>query len=59
MPCLRPNPLGGKLFWREFHAGAVGTDHTVCPLPQRRGLASKMASRAATGSFEIGSIVSK
>ncbi|MBN1546936.1 MAG: hypothetical protein JW902_09775, partial [Syntrophaceae bacterium] len=29
----------------------------VCPLPHRRGLASKMASRAATGSFEIGSIV--
>ncbi|MBN1863596.1 MAG: BatA domain-containing protein, partial [Victivallales bacterium] len=29
----------------------------VCPLPHRRGLASKIAGRAATGSFEIGSKV--
>ncbi|MBN1865092.1 MAG: hypothetical protein JW808_09345, partial [Victivallales bacterium] len=27
----------------------------VCPLPHRRGLAFKIAGRAATGSFEIGS----
>jgi hypothetical protein len=33
MPCLRPNPLGGKPFWREFRVGAVGTYRKGMPAP--------------------------
>ncbi|MBN1865223.1 MAG: hypothetical protein JW808_10015, partial [Victivallales bacterium] len=65
---LRVNRVGSA-FCRAFaptlwSAGSFGANATplrsgqtrqVCPLPRRRGLASKKASRAATGSFEIGS----
>ncbi len=36
-----------------------GQTRQVCPLPHRRGLASKLAGRTATGGFEIGSKVIK
>ncbi len=31
MLCLRPNPLGGKLFWCECHTAAVGTYYAGMP----------------------------
>ncbi len=34
-----------------------GQTMQVCPLPHRSGLASKMASRVATRSFELGSSI--
>ncbi|MBN1864431.1 MAG: glycosyltransferase family 39 protein, partial [Victivallales bacterium] len=43
--------------FRVTRVGSAGAaDRQVCPLPHLRGLASKMSGRAATGSFEIGSI---
>ena len=47
--------------WAASSSGAnaaperSGHTNQVCPLPHRRGLASRIACRAATGSFAIGS----
>ncbi|MBN1864791.1 MAG: hypothetical protein JW808_07815, partial [Victivallales bacterium] len=50
-----PTPWAASSFGANATPPRSGQTSQVCPLPHRRGLASKMASRAATGSFEIGS----